>query len=103
MSTAEKSPPGWPSWALWTTGQTAPGNLLRRQAAQRLAVDFNRAARAGKRARQRLEKRGLAHAIGAHDAGHLARFGLKINAMQDLRSALIQGQPGGFPHHPRPR
>jgi len=52
---------------------------------------------------KRFQKAGLAHAIRPHDAGDLTHFGLEINAMQDLRAAIVQGKSIGSDHHPRPR
>ena len=81
----------------------APRHFLRRRPAHFGAVDHHLAARAQMGARQRLEKAGLAHAIGAHDAGHLTGTGLKIDTVQNLAAAVMQSKALGFQHHPRPR
>ncbi|MPL94817.1 hypothetical protein SDC9_40975 [bioreactor metagenome] len=54
-------------------------------------------------ARDRLQERGLAHAIGAHDAGHLARLRHHVDAVKDLRPAVVKRKPLGFQHVQRPR
>ena len=41
--------------------------------------------------------------LGAHHTSDLAGFGLKINAVQDLRAAVMQRNSLGFQHYPRPR
>ena len=89
---------------LWLGGLTlALGHVLRAQFAQAFAVKFHRSGRADMGAGKGLQKAGLADAIGAHDAGDFASAGGKINAVQDLAAAVMQGQALGFDHHPRPR
>jgi len=89
--------------ALRHEAEAAGGHVLRAQARQNFAVHRDGAAGAGVDAGQRLEQRGLADADGAHDAGDFAGVCDKINAIEDLRSAVVQGQTFGFHHHPRPR
>ena len=60
------------------------GQLMRRDPADRLPVEMIVATRAVMHPGDRLEQAGLAHAIGAHHAGHLPDIGFQRNALEDL-------------------
>ena len=87
--------------ALRHHGEAALGHFLRAEFAQGFAIEFDRACGAHRGACEGLQKAGFTDAIGAHDAGDFARFGGETNAVQDLRSAVMQGPARGFDQHPR--
>jgi hypothetical protein len=60
--------------------------------AERLAVQRDRAARGRMHPGHGFQEAGLADAIGAHDAGDLAGLRLQIDAVKDLRAAIMQGE-----------
>ena len=52
---------------------------------------------------QRFQQARLADAIGPHQASHLTSLGLQVDAIKDLRAAIMKGKVFDFQHVQRPR
>ena len=75
--------------ALRHKAHAGAGAFVRRGVVNRLAVKLDAAGLDGHQAHERLEQRGLAHAVAAQQNGDLAHLRLQADVTQNVRAAVV--------------